>query len=127
MSQSSSPFKSQRGIKRIAKAMHYSRLGLQHAWRYEAAFRQELMLLLVAIGPAIWLSQSVLHFVLLTGALVFVLVVELFNSALEAVADAVTLEPHPLIGRAKDLGSAAVFLAFVIAAMVWLGVIFSRG
>lgn len=126
MTQNPSPFKSRRGIKRIAKAMHYSKLGLQHAWHHEAAFRQELLLLLVAIGPAIWLSQSILHFVLLIGALVLVLVAELFNSALEALADAVTLEPHPLIGRAKDLGSAAVFLAFVFAAMIWLGVIFSR-
>lgn len=125
MNPSTSPFKSQRGFKRIIKAMQYSRQGLQHAWRHEAAFRQEVLLLLVAILPAVWLSHTLLQFMLLIGSLLFVLVVELFNSALEALADAVTLEHHPLIGRAKDLGSAAVFVAFVIAAMVWLGVIFS--
>jgi diacylglycerol kinase (ATP) len=126
MNQTTSPFKSQRGLKRIIKAMQYSRQGLQQAWHHEAAFRQEVLLLLAAIIPAAWLSQTLLHFLLLIGSLLFVLIVELFNSALEALADAVTLEHHPLIGRAKDLGSAAVFLAFVIAAMVWLGVIFFR-
>jgi diacylglycerol kinase (ATP) len=126
MTQPSSPFKSTRGLKRISNAAQYSWQGLRHAFRYEAAFRQELALLVVAVPLALWLSRSLAEFVLLTGVLLLVLIVELLNSALEAVADAVTLEHHPLIGRAKDLGSAAVFMSFLLAAMVWLGVLITR-
>lgn len=126
MTQNTSPFKSTSGLKRIACAMRYSAQGLKHAFTHEAAFRQELALLVVALPVAAIISRSVTEFALLVGVLILVLIVELLNSALEAVADAVTLEHHPLIGRAKDTGSAAVLLSFVLAGLVWLGVLVSH-
>lgn len=107
---------------RVLAAMRYSWQGLAAACRHEAAFRQELALLVVLTPLAFWVSSSVGELLLLLGVVVLVLIVELLNSAIEAVADAVTLEHHPLIGRAKDLGSAAVFLAISLAVAVWLAV-----
>lgn len=75
---------------------------------------------LVLLPCALWLGETVIETLLLIGVLVWVLVVELLNSALEAVADAVTLEQHPLIAQAKDLGSAAVFLSIVLAVTTWI-------
>lgn len=111
---------------RVLAAMRYSWQGLVAACRHEAAFRQELALLVVLIPLAFWVSSSVGELLLLLGVVVLVLIVELLNSAIEAVADAVTLEHHPLIGRAKDLGSAAVFLAISLAVVVWVAVALFR-
>lgn len=105
---------------RVLSAMRYSWQGLVAACRHEAAFRQELALLVVLVPLALWISRSIGELLLLLGVVVLVLIVELLNSAIEAVADAVTLDHHPLIGRAKDLGSAAVFLAISLAVAVWL-------
>lgn len=121
-----SSHKSKGGLGRLVNALRYSKQGLCVAFRYEAAFRQELLAAVVLLPFAFWLSQSVLEFALLFGSLLFVLIVELLNSALEAVADAVTIEHHPLIGRAKDLASAAVLLSLMLVAVVWLAVIISR-
>ncbi|MFA5521964.1 MAG: diacylglycerol kinase [Castellaniella sp.] len=118
--------KSRGGAGRILRACAFSVRGLCGAWRHEAAFRQELLLCLIALPLAWWLARSVPELLALLGVLVLVLVVELLNSALEAVADAVTLEDHPLIGRAKDMASAAVMLALVLAAIVWLAVAWQR-
>ncbi len=118
-----SSYKSKGGPARLFNAMRYSAQGLAAAFRHEAAFRQELLLAVVLLPVALWISRSLLETVLLLGTLVFVLIVELLNSALEALADTITTEHHPMIGRAKDLGSAAVFLSLGLTAMVWLGVI----
>lgn len=114
-----SAFKSRGGLQRIARAAGYSLAGLRAAVRHEHAFRQELflavpMLVLVPfIAPGRWQALA------LVGSVLLVLVVELLNSALEALCDAVTVEHHPLIGRAKDIASAAVMLCLVFAALVW--------
>ncbi len=101
-------------------AARYSVQGLSAALRHEAAFRQELFLALILTPAAFWVGQSSMQRLVLIASLVFVLVVELLNSAIEAVADAVSLEENPLIGRAKDLGSAAVLLSLLLAAGLWL-------
>ncbi len=115
-----SEFKSVGGIARIANAMRYSMQGFAHALRHEAAFRQELLLIvpLLASLPFASLSRLELLFVIALG--VAVLVVEILNSAIEAAVDRISLERHPLAGRAKDLGSAAVFLSILIFVSSWL-------
>lgn len=118
-----SPFKSKGGFRRLFAALRYSRLGLLAAFRHEAAFRQELLLFAVLTPIALWIGRSAAETLFLLGVLVLVLVVELMNSAVEALADAITLEHHELVGRAKDLGSAAVMLAIIFATAVWLVVI----
>ena len=118
-----SSFKSRGGLKRIAAATCYSLKGLRAAWRQEASFRQEVIIGLALVPVAWWLAPTPLKALALVGAIVFVWMMELVNSAIEALADAVTLERHPLIGRAKDIGSAVVLLALVLAAGVWLTVL----
>src|SRR3546814_7144960 len=103
-----SPYKSTGGPARIARALRYSLLGLGAAWRHEAAFRQELLLAVVMIPLGLWLGDGTIEQLVLTCAVVLVLIVELLNSAIEALADAISTETHPLLGRAKDIGSAAV-------------------
>ena len=121
-----SPFKSTGGARRILNALRYSWQGLKAAIKYEAAFRQELALAVILTPLAFWLGQTPAEILVLLGTLVFVLVVELLNSALEALADTITLEHHPLIGRAKDLASAAVLLSLIFAGAVWLSFLYSR-
>lgn len=118
-----SPHKSKGGFSRLLNALRYSMQGLAAALRHEAAFRQETLLAIVLVPLAIWVSESMSQAILLIGALVFVLIIELLNSALEALADTVTLDDHPLIARAKDLGSAAVLLSIILALLVWAAVI----
>lgn len=107
-------------------AIGYSYKGLKAAVRYEAAFRQELALAVILAPCAFFLGRNTGETILLIGVVLMVLVVELLNSAIEAVADAVSLESHPLLGRAKDLGSAAVFVAFATAFLVWVSLIVLR-
>jgi diacylglycerol kinase (ATP) len=114
-----SAFKSRGGLRRIAHAMAYSWAGLRAAIRHEAAFRQELALAVPMLLLVPWLAPGRWQALLMAGSVVAVLVVELLNSAVEALADAVTIERHPLLGRAKDLGSAAVMLSLIFAAAVW--------
>lgn len=121
-----SPYKSKGGMARLNNAIKYSLRGLAVAFRHEAAFRQELLLLVMAIPVAIWLGESPVEIMVLLAPIVLVLIVELLNSGIEAVADTVTLDHHPLIGRAKDLGSAAVFLSVLFALIVWAVVIVAR-
>jgi diacylglycerol kinase (ATP) len=118
-----SSFKSRGGLKRLAAASSYSLNGLRAAWRQEASFRQEVIIGLLLVPVAWWLAPSPAQALVLVGAIVFVWMMELVNSAIEALADAVTLERHPLIGRAKDIGSAAVLLGLVLAGGVWLTVL----
>lgn len=113
-------------IGRIFKAWRYSMQGLSAAIRHEAAFRQELILAVVLVPCAFALGRNIIEITLLLAAILIVLITELLNSAIEAVADAVSLEIHPLIGRAKDIGSAAVWLAFLLLLLIWGGVALSR-
>lgn len=115
----SSPYKSLGGFGRLLNALRYSMLGFKAAFQHEAAFRQELLLAIVLTPAAFWLGRNALEILLLLSTILFVLIVEILNSALEALADAITLEHHPLIGRAKDLGSAAVMLSLALGGLVW--------
>ena len=111
------------GLVRLGRALRCSIAGLRAVWRYEAAFRQEIVAGAVLVPLAFWLPVSLDRSLLLVAALVPVLVVELLNSAIEALADAVSQEWHPLIGRAKDIGSAAVLLSLIGAATVWVAIL----
>lgn len=114
------------GLSRIIKASQSSLAGFKAAFVNEAAFRQELFLVIV-LGPlALWLGQNGLEKAILVASLLLVLIVELLNSALEAVVDRIGLEYHLLSGRAKDMGSAAVFLALVNVVVVWFFVLCCR-
>jgi len=114
-----SPFKSRGGLRRIWNAFSYSLAGLRAAVRHEAAFRQELALGLPMVVLALWLAPSRWAALAMIGSIALVWIVELINSALEALADAISPEHHPLLGRAKDLGSAAVMIALLLAAATW--------
>lgn len=114
-----SPYKGKTGLRRIWNAFNYSRDGLAAAYRHEDAFRQEIWLAVVAIPLAVWLGESGLERALMIGSVLLVLVVELLNSAIEATVNRVSLERHLLAKRAKDVGSAAVLIALLNAAVVW--------
>ncbi len=107
------------GIGRILRATKFSAQGLASAWKNEAAFRQELLLVVVLLPVAVWLGQTALERAVLIGSLMFVLVVELVNSAIEAAIDRHGDELHELSGRAKDMGSAAVLVSLLLVAVVW--------
>lgn len=114
-----SQFKSTSGLSRIIKACGYSIAGLRSAWRGEHAFRQELLLMGVASLVALLLPLPPVQKLLLIGVFVTVLIVELINSAIEAVVDRVSLESHHLSKNAKDFGSAAVLLSLLLAFATW--------
>lgn len=124
--QSVSEFKSKSGLTRIFAAFFYSMDGFKSAWKYEHAFRQELMLVIVASIIAMLLPVSAFEKLIMVAVLVLILVVELINSAIEAVVDRVSLERHELSKNAKDFGSAAVLLTFLIAVATWAVVLFNR-
>ncbi len=107
------------GFRRILRATKFSAQGLAQAWRHEAAFRQELVLVLLLAPVAVWLGQTALERAVLIGCCLIVLIVELINSAIEAAIDRHGSEHHELSGRAKDMGSAAVFVSLVLVAVVW--------
>lgn len=115
-----SPYKSLGGPGRLLNALRYSMHGLAHAVRVESAFRQELIGAAVLIPLALALSLPALETVALIGSVVLVLIVELVNSSIEAAIDRISLDHHRLSGRAKDLGSAAVFLALLWCALTWV-------
>lgn len=122
----SSPYKSTGGLVRIVRAFGYSLQGLGAAWRHEAAFRQEIALSVILIPLGLWLGNTAIERLMLAGVLVLVLVAELFNSAIEALADAISPDHHPLLGRAKDLGSAAVLLTLLLTGATWIAVLLPR-
>lgn len=119
-------FKSKSGLKRIYSAFFYSIDGLKAAWRGEHAFRQELGLFVVGAIIALLLRISAFEKLVLIGVLLLVLIVELINSALEAVVDRISLERHELSKNAKDFGSAAVLLTCLLALATWAVVLFNR-
>jgi diacylglycerol kinase (ATP) len=120
-----SPYKGRTGLRRAWNATRYSLAGLAAAARHEAAFRELLILFLVATPVALWITPDRVERALLIGSLLLTLIVELVNAAVEATVDRVSLEDHALAKRAKDIGSAAVMVALANAGVVWLLVIFS--
>ncbi|HEX6733556.1 MAG TPA: diacylglycerol kinase [Azonexus sp.] len=114
-----SPFKGKTGLVRIWNALRYSLAGLRAAYRYEDAFRQETWLAVLLIPLALLLPVGWLARGLLIASVLLVLVVELLNSAVEAVVDRVSLENHRLAKRAKDIGSAAVLVTLLLVVAVW--------
>jgi diacylglycerol kinase (ATP) len=125
-SPSSNPHKGRTGLARIAHAARYSLAGLRAAFRHESAFRQEAVLAAFMLPAAFWLGRSAFEVLLLVAAVLLVLIVELMNSAVEAVVDRVGYEHHELSGRAKDMGSAAVLLSLLLCLAVWLTVAWQR-
>ena len=104
---------------RLVRATGCSLAGLRAAWRHEQAFRIEVMVLALVVAAGLWLGKDGVERALLIGSWLLVVVVELINSALEAVVDRIGPERHELAGRAKDLGSGAVFCAILSAVAVW--------
>ena len=115
-----SSHKSTSGLQRIWRASFYSAEGLRAALRHEHAFRQELLLCALLLPFALFLPLIAMERAVLIAALLLVLIVELLNSAIEAIVDRVSLENHDLSKRAKDLGSAAVFLSLTVVAVTWI-------
>ncbi len=114
-----SPFKGKTGIRRLINAFGYSLAGFCAAFKHEDAFRQEVLLALVLIPLAFYLGKNPVEWALMIGSVLLVLIDELLNSAIEAAVDHTSLDRHPLAKQAKDIGSAAVFIALMIAAAVW--------
>jgi diacylglycerol kinase (ATP) len=106
--------------RRLLSALRYSWQGLKTAWTHEAAFRQELRVLVLSLPLAFWLTDYTVERVLLIGSIMLILIVELINSAIETALDRVSVEPHPLAKQAKDLSSAAVFSTLLLAFFTWL-------
>ncbi|AIN19894.1 MULTISPECIES: diacylglycerol kinase [Yersinia] len=114
------------GLIRIYKAAGYSVKGLTAAWKNEAAFRQEMVAAILAIILAFWLDVDAITRILLIGSVVLVIIIEIINSAIEAVVDRIGSEFHELSGRAKDMGSAAVSLAILLALFIWITVLWQH-
>ncbi|WP_073434459.1 diacylglycerol kinase [Halomonas cupida] len=108
------------GWRHLVHSTRYSLKGLKAAFRNESAFRQELGLCMVLIPLAWWIGDTPVEWILLVGSCFMVLIVELVNSAIESVVDRIGPERHVLSGRAKDIGSAAVMLALIMAALTWV-------
>lgn len=113
------------GIGRVIKAGKCSLQGLQAIFKHEAAFRQELFLAILLVPVAFYIGGSALEISLMIFGLGLVLLVEILNSAIEAVVDRVGLEQHELSGRAKDMGSLAVLVALILCVLLWAGVLLS--
>ena len=114
-----SPFKGRTGIQRLWNALGYSLQGLISAFRHEEAFRQEALLAALLIPTALFVPVGGTEKALMIASVLLVLIVELLNSAIEAAVDRISLENHSLAKRAKDIGSAAVFLSLINVAVVW--------
>ncbi len=115
-----------RGLRRLANALRYSMAGLRQCFRHEEAFRLEISAGLLVVPLGLWLGESGVERALLVGSWLVVLIVELLNSAAEAIVDRIGMERHELSARAKDVASAAVFLSILFCALVWLLVLAGR-
>lgn len=111
---------SEKGVKRFINSILFSIAGLKAAWVYEEAFRLYVVIFIVALPLVFWLGESNAEKLILIASILWILIVELVNSAIEAVVDRVGVEYHELAGRAKDLGSAAVMLSIFMAIVSWL-------
>lgn len=112
-----------KGFTRVVKALIYSFEGIASSLKHEAAFRQEVLLAFVLIPVSFWLQVPLSHHILLVGSVLLVLIVELLNSAIEAVVDDISLRNRPLAKRAKDMGSAAVLISLLNCLICWASVI----
>jgi diacylglycerol kinase (ATP) len=121
-----SPKPPAKGLLRFAHTLRYSWRGLRAAWRHEESFRQEAIIALILIPPAAIFGGTLLERLLLCGSLILLLLVELINSALETLVDRIGPEQHELSGRAKDMGSAAVMLAILLAFTCWCTLLIPR-
>jgi len=110
-------------IKRLASATRFSLQGLRHAWKGEAAFRFEVFCALFLLPIAMLLNVSSIERIALVASVLLVLIVELLNSAVEAAIDRISEERHPISGKAKDMGSAAVFVALILVIFTWLTIL----
>ncbi len=108
-----------RGPRRIFKAAQWSLQGLRAAWLHESSFRLEVYLFVVLAPLAWWLGDTAVERILLIGSMLLVLSIELLNSAVEAVIERYGAEHHELAGRAKDMGSAAVFVLMMNVLLCW--------
>lgn len=120
------PHKRRTGLDRIRHAAGYSLNGMAAAFRHESAFRQETCLAVVLVPLAFWLGSSWVEVALLAGSVLLVLIVELLNSAIEATVDRISFELHDLAKRAKDFGSAAVFMALALCGVIWAAALWQR-
>lgn len=120
------PHKDRTGFTRLRNALRYSLQGIRAALRHEAAFRQEIVLTVVLIPVALLIEDSGIGRALLIGSILLVLIVELLNSAIEATVDRISIEEHRLAKRAKDMGSAAVFISLINAVVTWTLVLIDR-
>ena len=118
------PYKTQTGVKRIWNALFYSLDGFSATFKYEDAFRVEVLLALILIPLALHMHVSGIGKALMVGSVLLVLIVDLLNSAIEAATDRISLEDHVLAKRAKDMSSAAVMLALIDVPVMWLLVLF---
>jgi len=121
------PSTESRGPKQIYRALIWSMKGLRAAWTYEASFRLEVYLFIIFFPLGLWLGHGGVEKAILVGSLFLVLSAEILNSAIEVVVDKTTPEFHELAGRAKDMGSAAVFVLMVNAMLCWALVLWPRG
>jgi diacylglycerol kinase (ATP) len=120
------PHKMRTGMDRVLHAFSYSMQGLQAAIRFESAFRQEAAMAVVLLPAAFWLGRTWIEVALLAGSVLLVMIVELLNSAIEAVVDRVSLDLHALAKRAKDYGSAAVLISLLWCVGIWATVAYQR-
>jgi diacylglycerol kinase (ATP) len=114
------------GLTRIIHAFGYSMKGITAALRHESAFRQEALLFVIMVPAAFWLGRTIIEYAILIGCLFVVLIAELLNSAIEAIVDKVSHEHNELAGRAKDMGSAAVFFALANVIVIWALIAYAR-
>lgn len=122
----SNPHKGRTGLDRIRHAAGYSLDGLCSAYRGESAFRQETWLAMLLVPLAFWVGQTWIETALLAGSVAMVMIVELLNSAVEATVDRISFELHELAKRAKDFGSAAVFLSLAVTGAIWAAALWHR-
>ena len=114
-----SPYKGKTGLRRLMNAFGYSIAGTLAAFKYEDAFRQEVVLAVVLTPVALYFGDTAIHQALMISSLLFIIVVELLNSSIEATVDRISVKHHKLAKRAKDIGSAAVFFSLINTAVIW--------
>ena len=114
-----SPYKGKTGLRRLINAFGYSVAGTLAAFKHEDAFMQEVVLTVVLTPVALYLGETAIHQALMISSLLFIIVVELLNSSIEATVDRISVKHHKLAKRAKDIGSAAVFFSLINASVIW--------
>lgn len=124
--EAANPHKGHTGLTRIIRATGHSAAGLQAAWRFESAFRQECLLFVALLPLGLWLGTSWLERAVLIGSAAWVLIIELLNSAVESAIDRISMDDHELSKRSKDLGSAAVLVSLVLCGTIWAAALWAR-